>query len=103
MSTMTQQGGMPDNSNMRQDLRKLEALRIATQCTIEKWLAKDSKELTNILDAARDMYAMTYDFEAEMAAKYAIPRSFAFMMESLFGEYTIKNLFRVPDTSGHAE
>ena len=99
MENMRQQGGMPENSNMRQDLRKLEALRIATQCTIEKMQAKDSMNMTAIEDAARDIYAMTYDFEAEMAAKYAVPRSFAFMMESLFGEYTIKQLFKVPNTS----
>lgn len=94
---------MPDNSTMRQDLRKLEALRIAAQCTVEKLQAKDCMEMKTIEDAARDIYAITSDYEAEMAAKYAIPRSFAFMMESLFGEYTIKSLFRVPDTSGHAE
>ena len=86
---------MAEKCEMRAELRKLEAMRIATQATIEKWLAKDSMEMKTIEDSAREMYALTYDLEAEMAERYGIPRSFAFMMDSLFGECKIKELFKV--------
>ena len=94
MRTTREQGGMAEKCEMRTELRKLDALRIGAQATIEKWLAHDSMEMQTIEDAAREMYAMTSDFEAELAEKYGTPRSFAFMMESLFGECKIKKLFK---------
>ena len=95
---MRQQGGMPEKADMYLELRKLGALKLVAQITIEKWRNNDSINKTEIEAAARSIYSIASDFEAEMAAKYGISRDFAFEMESIFGEVVIEKLFKIPKT-----